>query len=174
MPHTIKLLNRSFSSQILEIFNDAIVNSTALYDYKPRTLEMMEQWFTAKEKGNYPVVGVVDEKNTLLGFGSYGTFRNWPAYKYSVEHSLYVHKEHRGKGVGSIVLKELIEHAEQQNYHCMIGGIDAQNAASIALHKKFGFVFCGRINHAGFKFNRWLDLEFYQLILKTPENPIDG
>lgn len=174
MSHIIKLLDRSYSRQILDIFNDAIVNSTALYDYKPRTMEMMDQWFAEKEKGNYPVTGAVNEKNTLLAFGSYGIFRNRPAYKYSVEHSLYVHKHHRGKGLGEIILKELIAHAERQNYHCMVGGIDAQNMASVALHKKLGFTFCGRITHAGFKFNHWLDLEFYQLILKTPERPIDG
>ena len=103
MSHIIKLLDRSYSRQILDIFNDAIVNSTALYDYKPRTMEMMDQWFAEKEKGNYPVTGAVNEKNTLLAFGSYGIFRNRPAYKYSVEHSLYVHKHHRGKGLGEII-----------------------------------------------------------------------
>jgi L-amino acid N-acyltransferase len=174
MPYTIKLLDRSNSNQILEIFNDAIMNSTALYDYKPRTMEMMEQWFAVKEKGNYPVVGVVDEFDALLAFGSYGIFRDRPAYKYTVEQSLYVHKDHRGKGLGSIIIKELISHAERQNYHCIIGGIDSTNAVSIGLHKKFGFVLSGRIIHAGFKFNQWLDLEFYQLILKTPEHPVDG
>src|SRR5690349_784964 len=85
--------DRSRAQEILAILNDAIEHSTALYDYRPRTMAMMESWFDAKEKGQYPVIGAVDESDRLLGFASYGPFRNWPAYKYSVEHSVYVDKD---------------------------------------------------------------------------------
>ncbi len=166
--------DRSFSEQILVIFNDAILNSTALYDYKPRTAEMMEAWFENKQKGSFPVIGAVDEGGELLGFASYGTFRAWPAYKYSVEHSIYVAAPHRGKGFGKLLLQEIIGAAREQSYHVLIGGIDSQNTASIILHKRFGFEHAGTIRQAGFKFGRWLDLDFYQLILETPARPMDG
>src|ERR1700686_1493952 len=99
---------RSHAGAILAILNEAIENSTALYDYQPRTPAMMEAWFDAKEKARYPVLGVVDQASQLLGFGSYGSFRAWPAYKYSVEHSLYVERSHRGQGVGKLVLAGVI------------------------------------------------------------------
>jgi len=163
--------NQEYSEQILEIFNDAILNSTALYDYKPRNMESMVNWFGVKQKNDFPVIGIVDDENKLLGFASYGTFRAWPAYKYSVEHSLYIHKDHRGKGLGKILLAEIIKNAIQQNYHCLIAGIDSSNEVSKKLHQSFGFEFSGRIKHAGYKFSNWLDLDFYQLILGTPPEP---
>jgi L-amino acid N-acyltransferase len=158
---------------ILEILNEAIVNSTALYDYQPRPPEAMEGWFKTKDAGNFPVVGAM-EGNRLLGFASYGTFRAWPAYKYTVEHSVYVHREHRGQGIGVVLMKKLIEAARWQEYHVMVGGIDATNRASIAMHEKLGFTHAGTVRHAGYKFGRWLDLAFYQLLLETPRSPTDG
>jgi phosphinothricin acetyltransferase len=134
----------------------------------------MDAWFDAKEKGQYPVIGAVSASGELLGFASYGPFRAWPAYKYSVEHSLYVAAGHRGRGIGKALLGELLERARQQDYHNVIGGIDAENAASIALHERFGFGRCGLVRHAGFKFGRWLDLAFYQKLLDTPVEPHDG
>jgi len=174
MHPTLVECDRTRSPEILAILNEAIENSAALYDYRPRTLEMMDAWFGVKEKGDYPVIGAVDERGRLLGFASYGPFRAWPAYKYTVEHSVYVDKECRGHGFGKLLLGAIVERARRQQYHNVIGGIDAENAVSIALHKQFGFEFCGRVRQAGFKFGRWLDLDFYQLILDTPAHPIDG
>ena len=159
---------------ILAIFNEAIINSTALYDYKPRTMEMMDAWFDAKSKGKYPVIGIENDSGELMGFASYGTFRAWPAYKYSVEHSIYVDVRFRGHGVGKRLLQELITAAERQSYHLLVGAIDATNSVSIRLHESSGFTYCGTIRQAGFKFGRWLDLSFYQLILSAPTNPTDG
>jgi L-amino acid N-acyltransferase len=158
---------------ILAIFNETILNSTALYDYKPRSIENMIHWFKVKQENQFPVVGLVDNQNNLLGFASYGTFRAWPAYKYSVEHSIYIHKDYRGKGLGRTLLEKLIMLATEQNYHVMVGGIDMTNLGSIALHEKLGFVHSGTIRQAGFKFGSWLDLGFFQLILPTPHNPVD-
>lgn len=164
----------SHASAILDVFNEAIAHSTALYDYKARTPESMVNWFRAKEAGRFPVIGAVAPDGQLLGFASYGTFRAWPAYKYSVEHSVYVHKDHRGKGIGQALMQKLIEAAKEQQYHVMVGGIDITNTGSIALHEKLGFEHAGTIKHAGFKFGRWLDLGFYQLLLETPAHPVDG
>jgi phosphinothricin acetyltransferase len=165
---------KDHAQAILEILNEAIIHSTALYDYAPRALESMTPWFDVKTRNNFPVIGLVNDDGQLLAFGSYGTFRAWPAYKYSVEHSLYVQKDHRGKGYGKLILQQLILVAKQQGYHNLIAGIDSQNITSIKLHEASGFVFSGRIKDAGYKFSRWLDLDFYQLILPTPGNPQDG
>ncbi len=159
---------------ILDIFNEAITSSTALYDYHPRPLASMEPWFAAKENGHFPTIGVEDGDGTLVAVGSFGTFRAWPAYKYAVEHSVYVHKDHRGQGLGMKVLQALVEAARQRDIHAMIGGIDAQNAASIALHQRLGFRHVGTLPQVGFKFGRWLDLAFYELLLDTPLAPVDG
>jgi len=159
---------------ILEIFNDAILHSTALYDYNPRPRQSMVGWFEAKSTGGFPVIGIENADGILFGFGSYGTFRAWPAYKYTVEHSVYVHKEYRGQGLGRILLNELIAAARKNDLHAMIGGIDATNTGSIKLHEKLGFKHVGTLPQVGFKFDRWLDLAFYHLQLETPAHPIDG
>ena len=159
---------------ILDIFNDAILNSTALYDYKPRAPQSMVGWFDAKRADGFPVIGVEDGNGMLLGFGSYSTFRERPAYKYTVEHSVYVHKDHRGRGLARAVMRELIAAARENDVHAMIGGIDATNTGSIALHEQLGFKHVGTLRQVGFKFSRWLDLVFYQLVLDTPAHPIDG
>jgi L-amino acid N-acyltransferase len=173
--------HEAHAQQILDIFNDAILHSTALYDYKPRVFdamlpwfEAMLPWFEAKALHGFPVIGAVNREGVLLGFASYGTFRAWPAYKYTVEHSVYVHPAHRGKGVGLALMQQLMAAARDQQVHVMVGGIDVENAGSIALHKRLGFTHAGTIMQAGFKFGRWLDLGFYQYILDTPEHPVDG
>jgi len=162
------------SDAILAIFNDAILNSTALYDYKPRTKEMMTAWFEAKSKGKFPVIGIENDAGELMGFASYGTFRAFPAYKYTVEHSVYVDARFRRQGIGKRLLEEIITMAQSQDFHVLVGAIDAANTVSIRLHESLGFTASGTIRQAGFKLNRWLDLVFYQLILPTPAQPRDG
>jgi phosphinothricin acetyltransferase len=162
------------SGAILAILNDAIVHSTALYDYKPRTLENMAAWFATKRANGFPVVGAEDEDGRLLGFASYGTFRAFPAYKYTVEHSVYVEAGHRGAGLGRTLMEAIIAEAVARDVHVMVGAIDAANAGSIRLHENLGFAHSGTVRQAGFKFGRWLDVAFYKRILSTPLNPVDG
>jgi len=159
---------------VLGILNEAIVNSTAVYDYRPRTADSMRDWFEVKHQAEYPVLGLVADGERLAGFASYGVFRTRPAYRYSVEHSVYVHKEHRRQGIALQLMRALIEVAAEQQYHTLIGGIDVANGASIALHEKLGFRCAGTLRHAGFKFGRWLDLAFYQLLLEGPAQPREG
>lgn len=160
------------ADQILDIFNDAIKTSTALFDYKPRQAESMIGWFEAKVAGNFPVIGM-EQDGQLVGFASYGTFRAWPAYQYTVEHSVYVHKAHRGKGIGKQLMKAIIEAADKQGVRTLIAGIEARNQGSIALHEALGFEHCGTIKDAGYKFGRWLDLAFYQKVLDGPASPTE-
>lgn len=157
--------------EILDIYNEAILNTTALYDYKTRTMETMDAWYADKQNGNYPIVGAFDQQNTLLGFSTYGQFRVRPAYKYTIEHSVYVRTDKRGFGLGKTLLKEIISKAEQQNYHMLIGVIDSLNETSINLHKQIGFTLCGTLKEVGYKFGKWLDADFYQLTLKSPLTP---
>lgn len=149
---------------ILEIMNDAILNTTSIYDYDARSESFVNDWFRQKQSAGLPVL-VYDVNGITAGFGSYGSFRAWQAYRFSVEHSIYVHKDHRGKGIGSLLLKALIHKAREQGYHTMIAGIDASNENSIIFHKRAGFEEAGRIKDAGYKFNKWLDLVFMQLML---------
>jgi len=155
---------------ILAIMNDAIVHSTALYEYRPLPPESIALWFRAKSEAGFPVLGVESDSGELLGFATYGTFRARPAYKYSVEHSVYVTAGHQARGIGTRLMHALIDRAVAQD----LGGIDAENAGSIAFHRTLGFEHAGTIRQAGFKFGRWLDLAFYQLILPSPAAPVDG
>lgn len=155
---------------ILEIYNDAILNTTAIYNYKPYTKTDIEKWFTDKQKEKHPVyVAIVD--NRVAGFTSYGAFRVRPAYKYSVEHSVYVHPDFRRRGIAKILLKRIIDAAKENNYHAIVAGIDADNKVSVELHKQFGFEIVGNIKQVGYKFGKWLDLTFMELLLDTPKNP---
>jgi phosphinothricin acetyltransferase len=162
------------AAAILEIFNEAIANSTALYDYQARTAQTMHTWFATKQAGGYPVIGAFDAHGTLLGFASWGSFRAWPAYKYTVEHSIYVHRDHRGRGIGRRLLAQLEHEAQRAGLHVLVGGIDMDNRASIALHEAFGFRHVATMPQVGFKFGRWLDLGFWQKTLPTPHEPRDG
>ena len=159
---------------ILAILNEAIVNSTALYDYAPRPPEAMAAWFATKRAQGFPVIGAVNEAGTLMGFASWGTFRAFPAFKYTVEHSVYVHIDHRGRGLSKLLMNELIRRAREAQLHVLVGCIDASNTASIALHQRLGFEHSGTMPQVGFKFGRWLDAAFYQLNLDTPIEPQDG
>ncbi|SPU49479.1 GNAT family N-acetyltransferase [Bordetella trematum] len=159
------------SAEILAILNDAILHSTAIYDYAPRPAEAMIDWFAAKRAGGHPVVGVVDAQGRLLGFATWGAFRAHAAYQYTVEHSIYVHPEERGRGLGGLLLRALIARARQAQRHVMIGCIDTANQRSIALHEQAGFTHAGTVRQVGFKFGRWLDAAFYQLVLDTPRDP---
>lgn len=172
--HLVECNEERHAGQILAIFNEAIVNSTALYDYKPRAPESMVTWFATKRANGFPVIGMEDGSGKLLGFASYGTFRAFPAYKYTVEHSVYVEKDSRGLGLGRKLLEAIVARAEAQGMHLLVGAIDLDNAVSIALHKRLGFEHSGTIKQAAFKFGRWLDLAFLQKTLVTPLQPVDG
>lgn len=149
---------------ILDIINDQILYGTALYDYFPRTLEQQLQIFDDKVKKGFPVI-VATLNNEVVGFGYYSEFRFREAYKFTVEHSVYAHKNAIGKGIGHTLLSKLIELAKEQGMHTMIGVIDSENVNSIDFHKKYGFEQVGFIKESGYKFNRWLHSVIVQKML---------
>jgi L-amino acid N-acyltransferase len=160
--------------EIQAIYNDAILHSTALYEYEPRTAEVMGEWFAQRQRDGVPVLGIEWAPGVLAGFATWGPFRPRAAYKYSAEHSVYVAERFRGEGVGRQLLQAIVAEAKRRDIHMLIAGIDATNVASVALHSSLGFRCCGTVREAGFKFGRWLDLEFWQLLLPTPSHPVDG
>lgn len=151
--------------KILDIVNHSILHTTANYNYEIQSIETQTKWFEDKKDKNYPII-VADYNGVVIGFGTYGMFREKIGYQYTVEHSVYITEEFIGKGIGSLLLNELIRLAKEKGFHVMIGAIDADNSGSIAFHEKFGFEVCGTIREVGFKFDHWLDLVFMQLILK--------
>lgn len=163
----IKLRNykATDTKAILDIINFNIINSTALYDYTPRTIEQQISIFEDKLKKGFPVI-VATIEDQVVGFGYYSEFRFREAYKFTVEHSVYVANDFHGKGIGKLLINELIELAKQQKLHTMIGVIDAENESSIRFHEQFGFKTAGTVKETGYKFNRWLHSVIMQLMLE--------
>jgi phosphinothricin acetyltransferase len=149
---------------ILAIYNEVIAASTAIYRDDPATLDDRLEWFNARQAQSCPVL-VADPGDGILGFASYGDFRAWPGYRFTVEHTVHVRADQRGRGVGSELMRVLIGRAVAQGKHVMIGGVDAENEASLRFHERLGFVPAARLHQVGFKFNRWLDLVFVERIL---------
>jgi len=170
---TIRSARETDLPDILEIYNHVILNTTAVYTYEPHTLDMRREWYDGKVRDGYPVF-VAEEAGRVIGLSTYGPFRAWPAYKYSVENSVYVAADQRGKGVARLLLTPLIEAARAQDYHAVIASIDATNDASLRLHRSFGFEEVAHFREVGYKFGRWLDLKFLELVLETPANPTEG
>lgn len=152
-------------TQILAIVNHSIATSTANYHYQAQTLAEQTAWFESKLQHNFPVFVAVYQEQ-VMGFGTYGTFREKMGYQFTVEHSVYVQESQQGKGIGKAILNQLIIQARLEGYHVMVGGIDANNAESIAFHQKMGFEIVGHLKEVGFKFEHWLDLCFMQRILR--------
>lgn len=165
MEITIRTYQTTDAETIVGIINHYIATSTALYDYSPRTLEQQQAIFDEKLQKGFPViVATIDDR--IVGFGYYGGFRFREAYKFTVEHSVYVAPDKHGKGIGKIILQNLIDLAKQQKLHTMVGVIDSENQGSIAFHKQFGFEIVGNIKESGFKFDRWLHSILMQLMLE--------
>lgn len=158
---------------LLDIYNDVILHTTAVFSYEPHTMEARKEWYAAKLKDGYPVI-VAEESGRIAGFSSYGPFRAWPAYKYTIENSVYVTGTQRGKGIGKLLLQPLIDEARKHGYHAIIASIEATNVSSLRLHSSFGFEEVAHFRQVGFKFGRWLDLKFLELLLETPANPTEG
>jgi len=149
---------------LLEIYNDIIINTTAVWHEEPHTLAMRQDWFALKKEQGFPVF-VAEENKEVIGFSTIGPFRPWFGYRYTVENSVYVATKSRGKGVANLLMPPLIVASKQLGLHAIVAGIEAGNEVSIALHEKFGFIEVAHFKEVGFKFNRWMDLKFLELIV---------
>ena len=161
----IRPYNTKDTQAILDIINYNILHSTALYDYNIRTFDQQKTILQEKIAKNFPVI-VAELEGEVVGFGMYSEFRFREAYKFTVEHSVYVNQNQHGKGIGKMLLAELIRMAKNQKLHTMIAVIDAENQSSVDFHERFGFKTAGIIKESGYKFDRWLDSVFMQLILE--------
>lgn len=157
---------------ILEIYNQVIRDTTAIYDENPSTLAQRQEWFAGRQAGGFPVL-VAEDNGAVIGFASYGTWRARWGYRYSVEHSVHVAVNQRGKGIGVALMKALIPAAQKAGLHVMIGAIDADNEGSIRFHERLGFTVSGRYPEVAHKFGRWLNLVTMQLLLDPAGSPRD-
>ena len=146
---------------VLAIYNEVIAFSTAVFSEQAVTLEDRERWLAVRHEQGYPVLVACDSSG-VVGFGSFGDFRAWPGYRYTVEHSVHVHADRRGEGIGTELVRALIERAAALGKHVMIAGVEAENAASIRLHERLGFTVAARLSEVAWKFDRWLDLVFLE------------
>ncbi len=149
-------------SAILDIYNHVILNTTSVYSEEPHTFQMRLNWYNERTNNGFPVL-VAEQEGQVIGFASFGHFRVWPCYRYTVENSVYVHVDHRRKGVSKLLMQPLIDRARKMGMHAIIAGIDADNNTSFRLHQSFGFVEVAHFKEVGFKFGRWLDLKFMEL-----------
>lgn len=163
----IRVMEQKDLEKVNDILNDAILNTTANYNYEPETLEQRKEWFLLKQRQHDPLF-VYEENGEVLGFATYSQFRPYPAYQYAVEHSIYIDRPSSSKGLGSKILTHLIKYAEENHMKTMIACIDSENKGSIRFHEKHGFYYAGTIKNAGYKFNKWLDVVYYQLDINGP------
>lgn len=161
---TVRPATREDVPAILDIYNHAVIHTTATYDLEPVSLASRLAWFDEKAQSGWPV-WVAEKAEEVLGWATYGPFRAKAGYNLTAEHSVYVRDGVRGQGVGRRLMLPLIEDARQRGLHVLIGGVDADNAGSIAFHEALGFDQGVRLREVGRKFDRWLDVQFMQLFL---------
>ena len=149
---------------ILAIYNDAVINTTAIWNDTPVDLENRRQWFAGRMAKNYPVL-VAERAGEVIGYASYGDWRAFEGFRHTMEHSVYVRSDRKGGGTGTALMQALIEEAQARAVHVLIACIEAGNAASIGLHEKLGFRLVGCFGEVGQKFGRWLDLTCMELRL---------
>jgi len=150
---------------ILEIYNEAVLNTTATYDYEPRTLEDRLAWFEEHRKQNYAIFVAENAEGRIVGWTALNEFHPRLGYRFTTQNSIYVAADQRGRGIGKLLMPPLIAAARQRGLHAIVGLIDAQNEVSIRLHTAFGFERVAYLKQVGFKFDRWLDVVYMELLL---------
>jgi L-amino acid N-acyltransferase YncA len=149
---------------ILEIYNDAVLNTTATFETEPRTLEKQMEWF-AKHKKNHPVL-VAEKENKVIGWASLSPWSDRCAYDTTVEVSVYIHKDFRGQGIGKKLLDIVTLEGKKVNNHTVISRITQGNEISIHIHEQFGYKHVGILKEVGFKFGQFLDVHIMQLVYR--------
>ncbi|MBF8675068.1 N-acetyltransferase [Pseudomonas fulva] len=170
MSHEIRDALPADLPAILDIYNDAVRNTTAIWNETPVDLANRQAWFDARAQQGYPILVAVDGAD-VLGYASFGDWRPFEGFRHTVEHSVYVRSDQRGKGLGPALMIALIERAQGGGKHVMVAAIESGNAASVLLHERLGFVVTGQMPQVGVKFGRWLDLTFMQRVLNPGAEP---
>lgn len=154
-------------AQITEIYNSIVLTSTAIYNDQPTSAEERADWWLRRIEQGFPVI-VAAEDSSILGYGSFGEFRSWPGYRFTVEGTVHIREDVRGHGVGKQLLAELIARARAMGKHMVVAGVDSENEASLRFLERHGFVYAGQLREVGFKFGRYLNLNFLQYWLTEP------
>ena len=162
---TIRPATRADCPGVLAIYNDAVLTTTATYDYEPRTLEQREGWFDDHARDGYAVFVAEGEGGRIVGWSALNPYHARPGYRFTSENSIYIAADMRGQGLGKLLLAPLIEAARRKGLHAIIAAIDATNEASLRLHARFGFVHVGHFKQVGYKFDRWLDVIYMERLL---------
>lgn len=154
---------------ITRIYNEAVLNTAAIWNEAEVDEANRMAWLVDRNKAGYPILVAIAGDGALVGYASFCDWRPWDGYRHTVENSVYVRADQRGKGVGAAMMMLLIERARGCGKHVMVASIEAENAASIRLHERLGFEKVGHLKQVGTKFGRWLDLAFLQLTLGSGE-----
>lgn len=162
---TVRAASEADLPAILDIYNEAVLNTTASYDYEPRTLEHRQQWFAERQSEGYAVFVAVDDRGRVVGWSALNPYHSRSGYRFTAENSVYVAADQRGRGIGRQLLGPLLEAARARGLRAVIAAIDADNESSIRLHASFGFEKVGHFPQIGFKFDRWLDVVYMQKLL---------
>jgi phosphinothricin acetyltransferase len=160
----VRLARLDDAEAIRSIYNREVTGSTATFDLVPRSLDDQVRWLAARSGAHAAVVAVGDD-DAVVGFGSLSPYRDRPAYKTTVEDSVYVAPGHQGEGIGRSVLTELVSLATAHGFHSMMARIVGGHEASIVLHRSVGFEIVGTEREVGRKFGRWLDVVLMQRLL---------
>lgn len=163
----VRKATREDVPEINAIYNDAVLTTTASYDYEPRPLEYRMAWYEEHLKHNL-AMWVAEEGGKVIGWSSLNKYHDRFGYRFTSENSIYIAGPYRGRGIGALLLQPLITSAEDRGFHAIIAVIDAQNEASVRLHRKFGFEIVGTFKQVGYKFDRWLDVVYMELLLPEP------
>lgn len=169
MPPIIRSAQVADLPAIVDIYNEAGVSTTASYDIEPVDVAERTAWYDRLTQAGFPILVAEDgEAGGVLGYASYGRFRDKAAYAHTVEHSVYVAGGARAVGLGRMLMSALIDRARAEGVHVMVGVLDADNVPSLRFHERLGFVERGRLPEVGRKFDRWLDVVFVTLTFSGP------
>ncbi|NER62343.1 N-acetyltransferase [Pseudomonas sp. MAFF212428] len=171
MTHLIRDAVPADLPAIRDIYNDAVLNTLAIWNEQTVDLGNRQAWLAARQGQQYPVLVAVNDAGEVLGYASFGDWRPFEGFRHTVEHSVYIRSDQRGQGLGPLLMAALIERARGCGKHVMVAAIESGNAASIRLHERLGFTLNGQMPQVGVKFGRWLDLTFMQLMLAPGAEP---
>jgi phosphinothricin acetyltransferase len=162
---TVRPATRADVPAILDIYNEAVLNTTASADYEPRSLQSRYDWFDEHQTDGYPVFVATNGKGGVVGWSSLSRYKERIGYRYTTENSIYIHPDWRGMGVGKLLMPPLINAAREMGLHAIVAGISADNTASLNLHAQFGFVEVAHYKETIYKFGQWLDVVYMEKLL---------